>query len=399
MAATDFETLGELEDEFEEEAAQLRPLFSRGATLPPGSPFGRFAALDLEAPIAPRLPPRARPIPLPECPPRVTHVDCPRPGIRANVILDHFDFDRAIVKPGCHTLLVKDIARRITQSQSSTRPICSVLIVGHTDPVGSDAYNLQLGKRRAAAVADALCKRLRSLRPKLACSIKFKLATCGERRPKGIPGLDRRVEVFFPAPPAPKGCPPFKNRVRLHLKILTLPKRFSIETMLANMRRVYEPAGLLIEVVSCERLHRPSLDDLDIFCPAHVNQLCCPFPCATNNLNAEHVDLFRNRHNALADEIVIYFVRSTNPGLNGCCAHPPGRPGVVVASQASRWTMAHETAHVLGVPHVAGEPCASPLFVPTRLMTACGTDGLRNVPTLVPAEVMTMTGSNVALPC
>jgi OmpA family len=350
-------------------------------------------------PIAPRSPPRARPIPLPECPPRVTHVDCPRPGIRANVIVDHFDFDKAIVKRGCHTLLIKDIARRIAQSQSSTQPICSVLVVGHTDPVGSDAYNLQLGKRRAAAVADALCKRLRTLRPKLACSIKFRLATCGERRPKGIPELDRRVEVFFPAPPAPKGCPPFKNRVRLHLKILTLPKRFSIEAMLANMRRVYEPAGLLVEVVSCERLHRPSLEDLDIFCPANINQLCCPFPCGTNNLNPEHVDLFRNRHNARADEIVIYFVRSTNPGLNGCCAHPPGRPGVVVASQASRWTMAHETAHVLGVPHVTGEPCASPAFIPTRLMTACGTDALRHVPTLIPAEVMTMTGSNVALAC
>src|SRR5262245_52504513 len=380
MNATELEFMGELEDELEEETSELELFFPRGW---PGNfavrPVSEFEVL--EAPTDLELHPRARPVPLPECPPKLTEIDCPRPGPRPNAILDYFDFDRAIVKPGCHTLLINDIARRIVQSQSSVQPICSVLVVGHTDPVGSDDYNVKLGRRRAAAVANAVCKRLRALRPKLACSIKFQLATCGESQRKTTPELDRRVEVFFPAPPVPKGCPPFKNRIRLHLKILAPPRRFSIEVMLASMRRVYEPAGLLTEVVSCERLYRPSLDDLDIFCPGNINQLCCPFPCPTNNLNPEHIDLFRNRNNAAADEIVIYLVRSTNPGLNGCCAHPPGRPGVVVTAQASQWTMAHEMAHVLGVPHVAGEPCGSPVFVPTRLMTACGTNRLQNVPT------------------
>jgi len=278
------------------------------------------------------------------------------------------------------------------------QPICSVLVVGHTDPVGSDDYNFQLGRRRAAAVADALCKRLRALRPKLACSIKFQLATCGERQPKATPELDRRVEVFFPAPPVPKGCPPFKTRIRLHLKILTRPTRFSIEAMLEGMRRVYEPAGFLVEVVSCEILKKPNLEDLDVFCP-DIHQCCRCFPCPSNNLNAEHIELFGNRNNASVDEIVVYFVHRTIPNLNGTCAHPPGRPGVVIAARASQWTLAHETGHVLGLQHVAGEPCGSPVFVPTRLMTACGTNRLPNVPTLIPAEIMTMGGSNVALPC
>ena len=363
------------------------------------STYGELEAFEFEAPVAKKSPLRATPAAVLQCPPRMKEIKCPPVGPRPNAIIDYFDFNKAIVKPGCHILLINDIARRIVQSQSSSQPICSLLLVGHTDPAGSDRYNLDLGRRRARAVANAICARLKSLKPKLSCPIQFQCASCGEQQAKATPALSRRVEVFLPVPPAPRGCPPFKERIRLHLKILVQPTRFSIARMLEDMRRVYEPSGFLVEVVSCERLTLPALDVLDLHCPGNIIQVCCPFPCASNNLNAEHVTLFGNRHNAAANEVVAYFVRNTQPGLNGCCAHPPGRPGVVVASGASQWTLGHEIAHVLGLSHVIGEPCGSAAFVPTRLMTGCGTNRLRTLPTLLPTEIATMQGSALTLPC
>jgi outer membrane protein OmpA-like peptidoglycan-associated protein len=407
------ETQSELGDEtsfseFEDEAPlsefeQAFPLTEFEEKSPVGeyeSDLREFDTLEFDVPMGRKAPTKPTPTAPPlQCPPKAVPAKCPPAGSRPNAILDYFDFDKVAVKPGCHQILINDIARRIVQSQTTKQPICSLLLVGHTDRAGPDAYNLDLGHRRAVSTASAICNRLKTLKVKLACPLEFRLTTCGEQQPKETAELSRRVEVFLPAPPAPKGCPPFKERIRIHVKILVDPKRFTIERMLADMRRVYEPAGFLIELVSCERLRLPNLDVLDVHCPGAPAQLCCPFPCATNNLNAEHVALFGNRHNVGASDVVAYFVDSTLPGLNGCCAHPPGRPGVVVASNASQWTLAHETAHVLGLPHVAGEPCGNPAFRPTRLMTRCGTNRLAGLPTLLAGEITTMLGSALTLPC
>ena len=64
------------------------------------------------------------------------------------------------------------------------------------------------------------------------------------------------------------------------------------------------------------------------------------------------------------NDVVAYFVRSTQPPFNGCGAHPAGRPGAAVASGCSAWTLAHEIGHVLGLSHVNDN---------NRLMTGNGT--------------------------
>lgn len=61
-----------------------------------------------------------------------------------------FDFDRADVKPQ-FAGTVQTVARNLADFQSTT-----VDVVGHTDSVGSDAYNQGLSQRRADAVARAL---------------------------------------------------------------------------------------------------------------------------------------------------------------------------------------------------------------------------------------------------
>jgi hypothetical protein len=112
-------------------------------------------------------------------------------------------------------------------------------------------------------------------------------------------------------------------------------------------------------------------------------------------LNQEHIDLFANRNNVEANELAVYFVRRTRPGFNGCCAHPVGRPGVIVTAKASEWTLGHEIGHTLGLAHVMGN---------TRLMidpALGGTNALVTppLPVLTAAEVTTMMNSALTLPC
>lgn len=322
-------------------------------------------------------------------------------------ILDRFDFDSDKLKPHQQPQLNR-IAQCVVARKRSTSPVRKIRVVGHTDPVGSNAYNLDLGRRRAEQIKKGLQDSIDLLSPGTAAGISFTVETRGEGQPiTGNAPASRRVEVHLPPaskPPKPKGCPPHKSRIRLHFKILHNPT-VPIARMLRNMRRLYRVAGVRVDLVSTERLRLPTLNDLDLRCPGNPAATCCPFPCSSSNLNAEVVSLFRNRRRAAAKDIVVYFVRSTVPALNGCCAHPPGRPGVVVASVASQWTLAHEVGHVLGLAHVATDPCAgcgNPAtagFTPTRLMTCCGTGLLTGMPTLVKSEIDRMDASSMTVTC
>nr|WP_125778207.1 DUF6623 family protein [Antribacter gilvus] len=162
--------------------------------------------------------------------------------------------------------------------------------------------------------------------------------------------------------------------IRLHVKTLTAPTRFTIDQMIAAMRQVYEPAGIRVVRASDQTLNLPALDIVDI---GECNMGQTP--------TAEQTTLYGNRNSAGANDVVVYFVRATNPPTNGCAAHPAGRPGAVVASGASRWTLAHEVGHVLGLRHVT----------PTdRLMMGGGTNNITNPPPdLVGTEVTTMLAS------
>jgi hypothetical protein len=98
--------------------------------------------------------------------------------------------------------------------------------------------------------------------------------------------------------------------------------------------------GFLVECVASEDLNLPDLMDVDILC----NKI--------GEVSAEQQQLFSHRSKVGANEIVVYFVRTTNPPLAGCAAHPIGQPGAVVVQTASQWVMSHEVGHVLGLNHV-----------------------------------------------
>lgn len=167
-----------------------------------------------------------------------------------------------------------------------------------------------------------------------------------------------------------------EETVRLHVKVLFNPD-ISIDEMISSMKEVYHSAGINVEIVTTESLNSPELVDLEVG------------SCMMGSVTNEQVLLFNNRNSVGPRELVVYFVRSTIPPLNGCAAYPTNRPGAVITRVASRWTLAHEIGHVLGLRHVNDN---------NRLMTGNGTHNITNPPPdLISSEVETMIQSEYTI--
>ena len=102
---------------------------------PPAAPARPAPA---PAPAAPAPAPAARPAPAPV---RQTAV------IQADAL---FDFDKSVLRP--------DGKKNIDDALAKLRGVDLEMVIatGHTDAIGSDAYNQRLSERRAAAVKDYL---------------------------------------------------------------------------------------------------------------------------------------------------------------------------------------------------------------------------------------------------
>lgn len=168
-----------------------------------------------------------------------------------------------------------------------------------------------------------------------------------------------------------------KERVRVHVKCLVNPVSFTLNEQFAAMQEVYAMAGIRVDWVTTENLNLPSLEDVDAG------------GCTMGSVTAEQISLFGHRNFVGANDMVVYFVRSTVPGYNGCAAFPSGRPGAVVVRSASRWTLGHELGHVLSLNHVNDN---------NRLMTGNGTFNITNAPPdLITSEVNSMINSNLSV--
>jgi len=101
----------------------------------------------------------------------------------------YFDFGSDVIKPESDPVL-REIAKVMVD-----HPAWALSVDGHTDNIGGDAYNLDLSKRRAAAVKQALVSRFKIAETRLAAS------GFGSSRPKApnatLEGRaqNRRVEL------------------------------------------------------------------------------------------------------------------------------------------------------------------------------------------------------------
>ncbi len=136
----------------------------------------------------------------PPPPPPPPPAPAPAPQVQ-KITLDSkvlFDFDKAVLKPEGKAAIDSAVVAKLAQIQK----LEVVLVTGHTDPIGTDAYNQKLSERRADAVRDYLVS-------KGVPKDKIEAIGVGEKQP--VPGLvcnqknlkeriaclqpDRRVEV------------------------------------------------------------------------------------------------------------------------------------------------------------------------------------------------------------
>jgi OmpA-OmpF porin, OOP family len=146
--------------------------------------------------VAPAPPPRPAAPAAPPAPAPAVPAPAPRPApvsVRQAVVIQAdalFDFDKSVVRP--------DGKKSIDDALDKLRGVDLEMVIatGHTDSIGTDAYNQRLSERRAAAVKDYLVS-------KGIASAKITTIGKGESQPvatnKTAEGRqkNRRVDIEF----------------------------------------------------------------------------------------------------------------------------------------------------------------------------------------------------------
>jgi len=109
---------------------------------------------DLVPRPAPAPAPAAAPPAPPPPPPPPAPAPAPAPQVQKITLASKalFDFDKAVLKPEGKAAIDTEIIAKLRDVQK----LELVLVTGHTDRIGSQAYNQKLSERRADAVRDYL---------------------------------------------------------------------------------------------------------------------------------------------------------------------------------------------------------------------------------------------------
>ncbi|MEO8303643.1 MAG: OmpA family protein [Betaproteobacteria bacterium] len=118
----------------------------------PPQPVAQVRMAETSAPA-----PVARPAPPPPPPPAPAAAPAPAPQVQ-KITLDSkvlFDFDKAVLKPEGKAAIDSQVVGKLAQVQK----LDVVIVSGHTDRLGTDAYNQKLSEERAAAVGSYLASK------------------------------------------------------------------------------------------------------------------------------------------------------------------------------------------------------------------------------------------------
>jgi flagellar motor protein MotB len=164
--------------------------------------------------------------------------------------LRNFAFDKSTLTPQ-HEKALDLLAREIVRSWWSHRVVKTIVVQGHTDPVGGRDYNLALGRRRAEAVAARLKQLIDHYAGRLPAgtveSIQYVIESYGEDRPisKKINSLNRRVEISLvrdeTPPPAPLDIDVTITRITSLLQTQTTLDPEQVQRLRCLLQKVRQP--------------------------------------------------------------------------------------------------------------------------------------------------------------
>lgn len=189
--------------------------------------------------------------------------------------------------------------------------------------------------------------------------------------PKTMREIDRRIGGF-------------KHRVGLHFRAIALTQ-VSFDLILSSAQAVYAQYGIRIDMANGQSLLLAPGDQARL---ETVDQ-ACKWDLSTGEFN----ELHSRGGPAPATEILVYFIKSFNPQLNGCGGHAKNRPAATVAASGTRWTVAHEVGHVL-----LGSGFLPVHVTDTRNLMNKTTATITSMPTLTEKQLAQMRKSSVARP-
>jgi OOP family OmpA-OmpF porin len=136
-----------------------------------------MAIVECDPDLVPKpAPPAAAPPPPPPPPP--PPAPPPAPGVQKITLASKalFDFDKAVLKPEGMAAIDSEVISKL----KDVNKLELVLVTGHTDRIGTQAYNQALSERRANAVRDYLVSK---------GVAKDKIETLGMGKTQPVPGV------------------------------------------------------------------------------------------------------------------------------------------------------------------------------------------------------------------
>ena len=130
-------------------------------------------------PVAAPVPaPAPAPAPAPRATPAPAPAPAPAAGVQKITLASKalFDFDKAVLKPEGKAAIDSEIISKLAGVQR----LELVLVTGHTDRIGTQAYNQKLSERRADAVRDYLVSK---------GIARDKIETLGMGKTQPVPGV------------------------------------------------------------------------------------------------------------------------------------------------------------------------------------------------------------------
>jgi OOP family OmpA-OmpF porin len=137
-----------------------------------------MAIVECDPDLIPKPPPPAPPPAAAPPPPPPPPARAPAPQVQKITLASKalFDFDKAVLKPEGKAAIDSEIIAKLKDVQK----LELVLVTGHTDRIGTQAYNQKLSERRADAVRDYLVSK---------GVAKDKIETLGMGKTQPLPGV------------------------------------------------------------------------------------------------------------------------------------------------------------------------------------------------------------------